>query len=49
MHHLIEILACVLLKYKNGQFYTYCINMYGIIHQNERVNDLFLYPYHAFS
>ena len=25
------------LKIKNGKFYTYCINMYGITHQNERV------------
>ena len=24
------------LKIQNGQFYTYCINMYGIIHQNEK-------------
>ena len=22
--------------YKNGQFHAYCINMYGIIHQNEK-------------
>ena len=25
------------LKIQNGQFHTYCINMYGIIHQNEKV------------
>ena len=24
------------LKIQNGQFHTYCINMYGIIHQNEK-------------
>ena len=24
------------LKIQNGQFHSYCINMYGIIHQNEK-------------
>ena len=24
------------LKIQNGQFHTYCINMNGIIHQNEK-------------
>ena len=35
IHHFIEILTGNLLKYKNGQYHTYCINMYGIINQNE--------------
>ena len=36
MHHFIEIL--IGLKYKMGNvIHTYCINMYGIINQNEKV------------
>ena len=31
----IEISTCDPIKIQNGQFHTYCINMIGIIHQNE--------------
>ena len=36
IHHFIEILTGNVLKYKYGKFHTYCINMYEIIHQNEK-------------
>ena len=36
IHHFIENFDQQPLRIQNGQFHTYCINMYGIIHQNEK-------------
>ena len=36
---LVEILTCDPLIIQNGQFHTYCISIYGITHQDERVTD----------
>ena len=40
IHHFIETLTNHPIKIQNGLFHTYCINMYGIIQQNEKGKSL---------
>ena len=36
IHNFIEIFDQLLLEIQNGQFHTYCFNIYGIIYKNKK-------------